>query len=380
MGLTLAAVLAVDLVVVLVLASLLAPWLVAVHGGLLAAGFAISPAGWWALVLAVGVGAIAWLHLDFARTRLLAAVAAGSAGTDTRTDADAGSATDAHPELRARLTRLAAAADVEPPSLRVLDTDVPNSLAVGGPRSGTVVVSEGLLDRLDGDELDAVLAHELAHVKNRDAAVVTLASFLPAMAARAPTPFSKRTVALACAVVVVVHAVGALVAGSVVALTVEPVGISTAGPVSAASIIGAAPFVLFALLFGGVVLGVLATPVLVLGGRLSRDREFAADRAGALLSGSPAALATALETLDDAVKAPETDARDVDGSAEKSLAPSEATPTLPEAARGLCLLPHGFDGSPDGEDRHTTRSHPPVEERIARLRELVAEDGTSVTH
>ena len=371
MGLTLAAVLAVDLVVVLVLASLLAPWLVAVHGGLLAAGVAISPAGWWALVLAVGVGAIVWLHLDFVRTRLLAVVATGSAGAGARSDGDF----ESHPELHARLTRLAAAADIEPPSLWVLDTDVPNSLAVGGPRSATVVVSEGLLDRLGDGELDAVLAHELAHVKNRDAAVMTLALFLPAMAARAPAPFSKRTVALACAAVVVVHSLGALVAGFVVTLTVEPVGISAAGSTGVGPILAAAPFVLFVLLFGGVVLGVLATPVLMLGGRLSRDREFAADRAGALLSGSPAALATALETLDDAVETPETDARDVARGDSKSPDMPEATPTLPEAARGLCLLPHGFDGAPDGDDRRLTRSHPPVEERVARLRELVVEDG-----
>ena len=370
MGLTLAAVLAVDLVVVLVLVSLLAPWLVAVHAGVLTAGVAVSPVGWWALVLAVGLGAIGWFHLQFARTHLLAAAATGSSSASADTDAP--------PELRARLTRLAAAADVEPPSLRVLDTDVPNSLAVGGPRSAMVLVSEGLLDRLDGDELDAVLAHELAHVKNHDAAVMTLVSFLPAMAARAPTPFSKRTVALACAAVVVVHAVGALAAGFVVTLAVEPVGTLATGPVSAGSILAAAPFVLFALLFGGVVLGVLATPALALAGRLSRDREFAADRAGALLSGSPAALATALETLDDAVEVPETDARDVAGGGGTNQ--PKATPTLPDIARGLCLLPHGFDGAPDGDDRRLTRSHPPVEDRVARLRGLVAEDETSVTH
>lgn len=369
MGLTLSAVLVVDLAVVLVLASLLAPWLVAVHAGLLSAGFAISPAAWWVLVLAVGLGAIALGHLEFARTHLLAVVATGST--------DASDSIDAYPELHARLTRLAAATDVEPPSLAVVDTDVPNSLAVGGPRSATVVVSEGLLDRLDGDELDAVLAHELAHVKNRDAAVMTLASFLPAMAARAPAPFSKRTVGLACVAVVGVHAVGALAAGSIITLAVGPLGTFAVGPVSTGSILAAAPFVLFALLFGGVVLGVLATPVLVLAGRLSRDREFAADRAGALLSGSPAALATALETLDGAVEPPRTDARDlaVGGDGGSPDSHEAEPPNLPDAARGLCLLPHGFDGAPDGDDRRVTRSHPPVEDRVAQLRQLVAEAG-----
>lgn len=327
MALTLGAVLVVDLAFAVVVASLLSPWLGALRDALAAAGLAVPGPVWWTAVLGVGLAAVAWAHYGYARRQLLAAVEADPAGADT------------HPDVAGRLTRLAAAADIEPPSLAVADTDVPNSLAVGAPRDATVVVSEGLLDRLDGDQLDAVLGHELAHVANRDAAVMTLASFLPAMAADEYNPLSGTRPALLGGALVAAHAVGALALGGG----------------GLASIAGAAALVLFTLLFGGVALGLLAAPVLMLSRKLSRDREFVADRAGARISGNPTALATALEALSGADHDP----------------PDEDARATPEGVRGLCLLPHGFDGERD--DWAATRSHPPVGERVARLRELVGD-------
>lgn len=328
MALTLAAVLAVDLVFAVVVASLLSPWLAGLYELLGTAGLALPEPLWWGGVVGVGLGLVAWAHYGYARRQLLAAVDAEPAGPDS------------HPDAHGRLTRLAATADVEPPDLAVVDADVPNSLAVGGPRDSTVVVSEGLLERLDDDQLGAVLAHELAHVANRDATVMTLASFLPAMAADQYNPLSGTRPALLGVGLVVVYALGAL-------LVSPAVGVG--------AVVGAAVLVLFTLLFGGVALGLLAAPVLMLARRLSRDREFVADRAAARLSGEPAALATALSDLSgEAVDPPEEDVR-----------------ATPDGVRGLCLLPHGFDGERD--DWAATRSHPPVEDRVARLREFAAE-------
>jgi heat shock protein HtpX len=338
MALTLGAVLAVDAVFAVVVASLLHPWLSALRYALGEVGLALPQPLWWALVVGAGLALVAWAHYGYARSQLLSAVDA--------TPADADSHSDAH----GRLTRLAATADLETPDLAVVDADVPNSLAVGGPRDATVVVSEGLLDRLDGDQLDAVLAHELAHVSNRDAAVMTLASFLPAMAADQYNPLRGTRPALVGAALVAANALGAVLLG-------PSVGVATTVVVS---VVGAALLVLFTLLFGGVALGMLAAPVLMLARRLSRDREFVADEAAARLSGNPAALATALESL----------------SSEDHDPPEEDVRATPDGVRGLCLLPYGFDGERD--DWAATRSHPPVEERVARLRELVGETAERV--
>jgi heat shock protein HtpX len=83
------------------------------------------------------------------------------------------------PLLRSRTDRLAATAGVLPPKLFLIDDGFPRSFAVGrGPRSSSVAVSTGLLAALSPDELDAVLAHELAHVRARDVLTQTFAVLL----------------------------------------------------------------------------------------------------------------------------------------------------------------------------------------------------------
>ena len=80
------------------------------------------------------------------------------------------------PELHALVDRIASMFDVPPPRLALSRSAVPNSFTIGVRRlRAVVVVSEGLRRRLEPDELEAVLAHELAHLANSDAAVMTLA-------------------------------------------------------------------------------------------------------------------------------------------------------------------------------------------------------------
>jgi heat shock protein HtpX len=310
----------------------------------------VGSAAWVALV-AVATVALALIQLKYTRREALEAA-------DAR-----GVSSGEYSDLRSRLQRLAQTAEMTPPDLAVAETETANCFTVGDVRGGTVVVSTGLLDALSDEELDAVLAHELAHLRNRDAAVMTLATFLPALANDDYSLFrdrsdSARTVALGLAAIVGYAASTALVA---------------APPFSVASVLAFGAFVAFSVLFGGVALGLLALPVAILSGHLSRYREFAADRAGALLAGNPAAMASALEKLD---------------------AGASSRPTVDVRASGvreLCFLPHGIlrgedeSGGKDGSESEVgigddplaglpldVATHPATEERIARLRELAS--------
>ncbi len=357
-ALTLALVLAADAAFVAVLAYLFRPWLAvlagdfAALGGVAESGSGPFGAGWLALAALVAPAtlALAWAQLKYTRREALAAADARPVSDDER------------PDLHARVRRLAQTAGVSPPRVALAETDVANSFTVGDLRGGTVVVSTGLLDRLSDDEVDAVLAHELAHLQNRDAAVMTLATFLPALANDDYSLFSEaagplKSLALGVAALVGYAASTALVGAPV--FSVE-------------SLLAFGGFAVFTALFGGVALGLLALPVAVLSGRLSRYREFAADRAGALTAGDPAAMASALATLD--ADAPATPTEDVRA----------------HSVRELCFLPHGIVARGESGDGTTGQSsatddplaglpvevptHPPTAERIARLRDLAAEE------
>jgi heat shock protein HtpX len=343
---TLLAVLAVDTAFVLVVTALLSPWLRPLGDALVAAlGVPGTPtAVRWLAVVVPSVALFALAQLQYSRRELLAEVDATPVTAES------------HPALYDRVTRLAQQSGTTVPTVAVTDSEVPNSLTVGGVGDATLVVSTGLLATLDDERLDAVLAHELAHVRNRDAAILTLATFLPAVASGEASflgalfPSSWSEGARRAAVVV---GLLALFVGGAVVLD---------GPVGVGYLVAVAGLVGFSLLFGGVALGVAAAPVVTLGRRLSRARELQADRAGALTTGNPSALADALATLDASVQgAPTGDLRTT------------------AAVRELCLLPHGFgdrsgsdgrDAGADGTLPVSIRSHPPTEERIARLRDL----------
>jgi heat shock protein HtpX len=88
------------------------------------------------------------------------------------------------PELHGMVERLAGMADLPTPRLAVSDLDVPNAFAAGIRQSrATVVVTRGLLERLETGEVEAVLGHEVAHIANRDVFVVTAASLFPTVGA-----------------------------------------------------------------------------------------------------------------------------------------------------------------------------------------------------
>jgi heat shock protein HtpX len=151
--------------------------------------------------------------------------------------------------LEQQLERLAELADVPVPRLAVVDTETPNAFTVGITPGRTVVaVTTGLTDALNDHELEAVLAHELTHIANRDASVLTVVSFPRTLGLTLVTDES--------------------IAGFVF-LVVWPLGLP-----------------LFAL-------GTLLTLT------VSRYREYAADRGAALLTGAPEQLISALRKLSD---------------------------------------------------------------------------------
>ncbi len=166
------------------------------------------------------------------------------------------------PRLHGIIDRLCATADMPKPRIAVADTDLPNAFATGrNTRRAVVCVTTGLMRRLDTDELEGVLAHELSHIAHRDVVVMTVASFLGVLAG-----FVTR-------------------------------------------------FAFYSQLFGGrrrgndqtylLVMLVMAVSAAVyavsflLIRALSRYRELAADRAGATLTGRPSALASALTKVSD---------------------------------------------------------------------------------
>ncbi|HTX43847.1 MAG TPA: M48 family metalloprotease, partial [Methanocella sp.] len=86
---------------------------------------------------------------------------------------------DEAPALHSLVEKLASEMGLPKPKVAVVQNDMPNAFATGRNRSHAVVaVTTGILNRLNGQELEAVLAHEMSHIKNRDMFVVTFASFL----------------------------------------------------------------------------------------------------------------------------------------------------------------------------------------------------------
>jgi heat shock protein HtpX len=90
---------------------------------------------------------------------------------------------DEYPELHAMVERLCAEADLPKPRVAVMPSPVPNAFATGrSPRAAVVAVTDSIERLLSREELEAVLAHELSHVKNRDVLTMTIASFISMLA------------------------------------------------------------------------------------------------------------------------------------------------------------------------------------------------------
>jgi heat shock protein HtpX len=88
-----------------------------------------------------------------------------------------------YPELHDLVERIVARNNLSKPRIAVIDKDMPNAFATGrGKKSSVVAVTTGLLNILDTEELEGVVAHELTHIRNRDALVLTLASLFSTVA------------------------------------------------------------------------------------------------------------------------------------------------------------------------------------------------------
>src|SRR5580700_7536845 len=233
------------------------------------------------------------------------------------------------PELHGVIDRLCALADMPKPRVAIAATDVPNAFATGrSPKAAVVCATSGLLRRLDEPEVEAVLAHELSHVAHRDVAIMTIASTL----------------------------------GVIAGLTTR--------------------MMLYAGLFGGfggrgggrgnqggqqlvlIELAVMAVSIVVyaisflLTRALSRYRELAADRSGALLIGRPSVLAAALiKVTGEMSRIPTRDLRRAE-----AFNAFFFTPALTQGKGGISLST-------------LFSTHPTLERRLAQLSELEAQLG-----
>ena len=228
------------------------------------------------------------------------------------------------PELHAMVERLAAMADLPKPRVAIVPTDVPNAFATGrNQKHAVVAVTQGLWNRLEPNEIEGVLAHELTHIANRDVLVMTVASFF-AMLAALLTRFG-----------------------------------------------------LYAGMFGGfggnrnsnnnsipvwliVVLVSMVTYVVswVLIRTISRYREYAADRGSALITGAPEYLMSALQKISSQMsQIPQRDLREVQGMNAFFIIPTNWKSNMAE----------------------WMMDHPPLEKRLAALAEIAREMGKPVS-
>jgi len=228
------------------------------------------------------------------------------------------------PELHAMVERLCAMAALPKPRIALIDTNVPNAFATGrSPKHAAVAVTTGLWRRLDPPEVEAVLAHELSHIANRDVLIMTVASFF-AMLAALLTRFG-----------------------------------------------------LYAGMFGGfgggrrdsnnnqvpVWLIVLAVSIVtylisyILIRTISRYREYAADRGSALITGAPENLMSALNKIASGItQIPQQDLREVAGMNAFFIVPTNWRQHVGELFM----------------------DHPPLEKRIAALSQIAREMGRPV--
>jgi heat shock protein HtpX len=226
------------------------------------------------------------------------------------------------PELHGIVDRLCALADMPKPRVAIADVDMPNAFATGrNPKNAVVCATTGILRRLNADELEGVLSHELSHVAHRDVAVMTFASFL------------------------------GVAAGLLTRMGLYS-GMFGGGGRNRDN--NGAPVWLVIMLVS-VLVYVLS---FILTRTLSRYRELSADRSGAILTGRPGALATALQKVTgDMSRIPTRDLRSAEAFNAFFFTPA---------------LANGFSIS------SLFATHPPLEKRLAQLAKLSAELGQPV--
>lgn len=220
------------------------------------------------------------------------------------------------PQLHDMVGRLAALADLPKPRVAISPLGIPNAFATGrDPQHAWVAVTRGLLDRLAPHELEAVLAHEVAHIKNRDVAIITFASFFATLAGYLTQ-----------------HLFYVGMFGGFGGRRDER------GGANAALLVYLVSLLVYVLSF-------------FLIRALSRYREFAADRGAAILTGAPSHLASALIKISRQLQAvPQRDLREV------------------EALNAFFILPAVGDGLAE-----LFSTHPSLERRLEYLRKIEAE-------
>jgi heat shock protein HtpX len=219
------------------------------------------------------------------------------------------------PELYATIERLCIQANLPMPRVAIANTPMPNAFAVGrSPHTATVCVTTGLLELLDQSELEAVLAHELTHVANRDVMLMTIASFFASIAS-------------------FIVQFGFFFGGGFGGNDRDDNGPGFAVVILVSGVVYVVSFVLLQ--------------------ALSRYREFAADRGSAIITGRPSALSSALLKISGQMdRIPQRDLR----AASSELAAFYIFP--PKAKQTVATL---------------FSTHPPLEARLAALGRLEAQ-------
>ncbi len=223
------------------------------------------------------------------------------------------------PHLYGLVSKLAANANLPMPRVCIIDTDVPNAFATGrNPSHAAVAVTTGIMEVLNYEELGGVLGHELTHVKNRD---------------------------------ILIGSIAATFAAAISML---------ANMAQWAAIFGAGRNDEEEEGHGGGLIELLATAIIaplaasIIQMAISRSREYAADKGGGEVCGNPLALAEALEKIE-------------------SYAQRDVMPQASPATEHMYII-NPFSGS-NFSFASLFSTHPPTQERIARLREQAQQMG-----
>ncbi|SRR5215207_2943641 len=218
------------------------------------------------------------------------------------------------PELHDLIERIVARNNLSKPRVAVINTRIPNAFATGKtPKSSIVAVTTGLMDQLDAEELEGVIAHELAHIKNRDVLVLTLASLFSMMAW-----YLMRF-----------GMFGGMYGGQ------GRRGNEGSGAMLLILLVAIVTWIVSFLIIRAI----------------SRYREYVADRDGALITGKPSKLASALLKISGTMKRiPTRDLREVEGMNAFFIIPAISGDALTSLFS----------------------THPPVDQRVKKLMEMEA--------
>lgn len=218
------------------------------------------------------------------------------------------------PQVTSIVSKLAVMENMPMPKLYFIDSPQPNAFATGrSPKHAAVAVTGGILELMTNEELEGVLAHELAHVRNRDILIGTIAA----------------TMAVALSIFARMSMFG-MMGGR---RNSNPLG----GIIALVSII----------------LAPLAAMVIRMA--ISRSREYQADRTGASITGQPLALASALAKLE----------------AGTSRIPMKVNPAVAPLYIADPLKAFGGRGGRGGFSKMFS-THPPIADRVARLEEMAS--------